>query len=76
MRKLTKKEKEEQWRRLMEDGVFKMPAVRQQLVDRFKAIIDRHQRCQTMRNEIVLGCAAPDPRVHSKRYDRDVAEIR
>ncbi len=75
-RKLTKKEKEEQWRWSMEDGTFKMLAGRQQLINRFKVIIDRHQKRQMMRNEIALGRAELDPRVHSKRYNREVAEIR
>ncbi len=75
-RKLTKREKEEQWIQSMEEGSFKMLAGRQQLVDRFKVIIDRHRRCQVKRNEIVLGCAEPDPRVHLEHYDRKVAEIK
>ncbi len=65
-RKMTKREKEEQWRQSTEQGAFKTIASRQQLINHFKVIIDRHQRCQMMRNEIMLGHAAPDPQVHLK----------
>ncbi len=75
-RKLPKREKEEQWRWLMEDGAFKTLAGRQQLIVRFKVTIDRHQRRQRRRNEIVLGRADPDLRFYLKRYDREVAEIK
>ncbi len=75
-KKMTKKEKEEQWRQLMENGAFKMQAGKEQLINRFKATLDRHQRHQMRRNEILLGCTQPDPKVHSKLYDDHVAGIR
>ncbi len=39
------------------------------VVDRFKVIINRHQKRQMRRNEIVLGRAEPDLRVQSKHKD-------
>ncbi len=75
-RKMMKTEKEEQWRRLMEDGAFKTQAGKEQLINRFKAILDKHKRCEMMRNEILLGHAQPDPRVCSKCYDDHMAGIR
>ncbi len=75
-RKMTKAEKEEQWRWSMEDGVFKMQAGKDQLIKCFKTILDRHRRCETMRNGIMLGHTPPNPNVCSKHYDKHTAEIR
>ncbi len=76
MRKKTKREKEEQWRQSMEQGAFKTIAGKQQLIDHFRVIVDRHQRCQMKRNQIVLGREPPDLKVHSECYDREVAAIK
>ncbi len=61
---------------MMEDGAFKMSAGRKQLTDRFKAILGRHKRRQTIRNKILLGRAPPNLKVCSKRYDKHMGEIR
>ncbi len=55
MRKMTKREKEEQWRQSMEQGAFKTIAGQKQLSDHFRVIMERHQKCQTKRNQIMLG---------------------
>ncbi len=55
MRKLTKREKEEQWRQSMEQGAFKTIAGRKQLIDSLSVLMERHQKRQTRSNQIVLG---------------------
>ncbi len=68
-RKMMKAEKEEQFRWSIEDGAFKMQASKDQLIKCFKTILDRHRKRQTMRNEIMLGHAPRNVKVHSKHYD-------
>ncbi len=76
MRKLNKREKEEQWRESVEQGAFKMKAGWQQLIDHFRVIMDRHRRHQMKRNQIQLGHVPLDPRVQSKHYDREMVVMR
>ncbi len=60
----------------MEDGAFKTQAGKDQLIKCFKTIVDRHRKHEMMRNEILLGCASPNLKVHLKRYDKHKGEFR
>ncbi len=75
-KKMSKKEKEEQFRQSMEDGAFKTWEGKDHLIKCFKTILDRHRKRETMRNRILLGSVPLNPKVHSKCYDQHTAEIR
>ncbi len=75
-RKLTRKEKEEQFRWSKDEGALKTQEGREQLIRHFKAIVDRHRKRQTARNQILLGKIPPSKKFHSKCYDEHMAAIR
>ncbi len=46
------------------------------MIKRSRAIVDRHRKRQTARNQILLGKIPASKKFHSKRYDEHMAAIK
>ncbi len=74
--KYTKREKEEQFRCVKDEGAFRTQAGKDAMIKRFKAVVDRHRKREQSRNRILLGTEPYSDKFKSKCYDEHVASIR